>query len=90
MGAFMGPAQAASRSLMAHMAPAAQRSEYFGLFALSGRATAFAGPALLGWVTMGTGSQRAGMATILLFLAIGTAILLGVKAPPRAAVPEAG
>ncbi|MBM3525306.1 MAG: MFS transporter, partial [Alphaproteobacteria bacterium] len=90
MGAFMGPAQAASRSLMAHMAPAAQRSEYFGLFALSGRATAFAGPALLGWVTMSTASQRAGMATILLFLAIGTAILLGVKAPPRALAPEAG
>ena len=40
LGIFVGPAQAASRSLMAHMAPLELRTEMFGLYALSGKATA--------------------------------------------------
>jgi UMF1 family MFS transporter len=81
LGVFFGPAQAASRTLMARLAPAAQASEYFGLFALSGRITAFAGPAALAWATAAFGSQRAGMATILLFLLGGAAILTTVEEP---------
>jgi UMF1 family MFS transporter len=80
LGVFMGPVQAASRTLVARMAPEPVRAEFFGLFALSGRATSFAGPALLGVVTLATGSQRAGMATILLFLAAGAALLAIVPA----------
>ncbi|MBC8339983.1 MAG: MFS transporter [Rhodospirillales bacterium] len=88
LGIFVGPAQAASRSMMAHMAPADMRTEMFGLFALSGKATAFLGPALLAWVTALFESQRAGMATILVFFAAGLALLAGVpdqrgeNAPP--------
>jgi UMF1 family MFS transporter len=78
LGVFMGPVQAASRTLVARMAPEAVRAEFFGLFALSGRVTSFAGPALLGAATLATGSQRAGMATILLFLAAGAVLLAGV------------
>ena len=78
LGVFMGPVQAASRSLVARMAPEAVRAEFFGLFALSGRVTSFAGPALLGAATLASGSQRAGMATILLFLGAGTWLLGGV------------
>ncbi|MBF0395134.1 MAG: MFS transporter, partial [Alphaproteobacteria bacterium] len=70
----------ASRSLMAHLAPEELRTEMFGLFALSDKITAFAGPAILGWVTVVSGSQRWGMATILISLVIGLAILLPVKA----------
>jgi UMF1 family MFS transporter len=84
LGVFMGPVQAASRTLVARMAPPTIRAEFFGLFALSGRVTSFAGPALLGIVTLATGSQRAGMATILLFLAVGAALLAGVPAARRA------
>ncbi|MBF0375161.1 MAG: MFS transporter [Alphaproteobacteria bacterium] len=80
LGLFVGPAQSASRSLMAHLAPEELRTEMFGLFALSGKITAFAGPAILGWVTVVSGSQRWGMATILISLVIGLAILLPVKA----------
>ncbi|MCH7816089.1 MAG: MFS transporter, partial [Proteobacteria bacterium] len=40
IGLFIGPAQAASRSLMARLAPPEVRSELFGLYALSGKATA--------------------------------------------------
>ena len=78
LGIFVGPAQAASRTLMAHLAPAELRTEMFGLYALSGKATAFLGPALLGWVTVVADSQRAGMATILAFFVIGALFMWGV------------
>lgn len=83
LGIFVGPAQAASRSLMAHLAPAERESEMFGLFALSGKATSFIGPAVLAWATLAFDSQRAGMATIIVFFAIGFAILLGVEGRRR-------
>jgi UMF1 family MFS transporter len=81
IGIFFGPAQAASRSLMARMAPPDMRAEMFGLYALSGKATAFIGPALLGWVTVMTDSQRAGMATVLVFFVVGFVILWPLKEP---------
>lgn len=87
LGVFFGPAQAASRSLMARLAPADMRAEMFGLFALSGKATAFVGPALLGWIAAAANSQRAGMATVLVFFVIGMAILASVKEPGKDPVP---
>ncbi|MBT5048875.1 MAG: MFS transporter [Rhodospirillaceae bacterium] len=83
IGIFMGPAQAASRTLMARMAPADQITEMFGLFALSGKVTAFMGPAVLAWVTTVFASQRAGMTTVIVFIAIGAAILVTVKDPGK-------
>jgi len=77
LGIFVGPAQAASRSLMAHLAPEDMRTEMFGLYALSGKATAFMGPALLAWVTVAFNSQRAGMATIIGFFVVGLVLLAG-------------
>jgi UMF1 family MFS transporter len=79
LGLFFGPAQAASRSFMARLAPPDEISAHFGLFALSGRITGFLGPAALAAVTTATGSQRLGMATVLVFLAIGAAILATVR-----------
>jgi UMF1 family MFS transporter len=78
LGIFVGPAQAASRTLMAHLAPEDMRTEMFGLYALSGKATAFMGPALLAWVTVAFNSQRAGMATIIVFFVVGLVLLAGV------------
>lgn len=86
LGLFFGPAQTASRSLMARMTPPAMATEMFGLFALSGKATAFIGPMLVGTVTLATGNQRAGMATIAILLVIGGALLLTVKTDSR--LPE--
>ena len=83
LGVFMGPAQAASRSLMARIAPAENMAEMFGLYALSGRITAFLGPAVLAWATVAYGSQRAGMATIIVFVFVGAVLLLAVKEPGR-------
>jgi len=81
LGLFVGPAQAASRSLMAHMAPTEARAAWFGLFALSGRVTAFVGPALLGLATAAFQSQRAGMAVVILLLAAGAIALAPLPSP---------
>ena len=83
LGIFIGPTQAASRSMMARIAPAEMRTEMFGLYALSGKITAFVGPFVLGTVTLWADSQRAGMATILLFFLLGGALLWGVREPAR-------
>lgn len=83
LGIFVGPCQAASRSMMARLAPAGERAEMFGLLALSGKATAFLGPAILGWATLAFMSQRAGMATILVFWIAGLVLLIRVKDPAR-------
>jgi MFS transporter, UMF1 family len=81
IGLFVGPAQAASRSLMARMAPADARAAYFGLFALSGRITGFLGPLALSLATAAFASQRAGMAVIVVLLASGGLLLLRVPSP---------
>src|SRR5262245_52793134 len=82
IGPFLGPVQAAGRTLCARMAPEGHRAQVFGLFALSGRFTAFLGPAALGWAAAASGSQRVGMATIIPFFAIGLWLLLA-KVPTR-------
>ncbi|SDG22906.1 MFS transporter, UMF1 family [Limimonas halophila] len=79
LGTFVGPVQAASRSLMSRITPDAVRTEMFGLYAMSGKITAFAGPAVVGWVTYLAGSQRAGMATLLGFFLVGLALLWPLK-----------
>ncbi len=88
MSTFFGPVQAASRTMMARIAPPHMRGEMFGLFALSGKVTAFAGPALVGWVTLATGNYRFGMMTILIFLIGGLLLLRGVKESPGGYAPQ--
>ena len=44
MGLFAGPAQAASRTLMTRLVSQDRITAYFGLYALSGKATAFLAP----------------------------------------------
>jgi UMF1 family MFS transporter len=83
LGIFVGPTQAASRSMMARMAPPDLRTEMFGLYALTGKITAYIGPFVLGTVTFWSGSQRLGMATIIVFFAIGGALLLPLQEPDR-------
>jgi len=79
IGALAGPLQAASRSLMARIAPAGQITEFFGLYALSGKVTSFAGPFLIGFVTAYSQSQRIGISMLVVFFVIGAVLLIGVK-----------
>lgn len=79
IGLGFGPAQAASRTLMARMAPPSLRTEFFGLYALSGKATAFLAPFFIAIATDSFASQRAGLVVVVIFLALGALLLLGVK-----------
>jgi len=78
IGIFMGPTQAASRSLMARLAPPDMRAEFFGLFAFSGRITSPLATLLVGSVIVLAASQRVGMAMILPFFIVGAIILMTV------------
>jgi UMF1 family MFS transporter len=79
IGAAGGPLQAASRTLLIHMAPRDRIAQYFGLFALTGRVTSFVGPLLIGLVTAATESQKAGMAVLVLFFVAGLVLLGRVR-----------
>lgn len=87
LGVFFGPVQAASRTLMGRLAPEDKRTEMFGLFAFSGKATAFIGPKLLGWVTVLFASQRIGMSVVLVLLALGFLLMLRVQEPEKIQEP---
>ena len=64
---------------MARLAPEEVRTELFGLYAFSGKATGFLGPFALAAVTTATGSQRIGMGVVLVFFAAGLVLLLRVR-----------
>jgi MFS transporter, UMF1 family len=83
IGIFIGPVQSASRSLMARLAPPDMTGEMFGLFALSGRVTAFIGPLLVGVVATVANSQRVGMGVIVLLFVVGLALMLPLEEPGR-------
>ena len=81
LGIFVGPVQASSRSYLARVAPSELRNEMFGLFALSGKLTSFIGPFLVGWLTLASGSQRVGMASVITLFILG---LVGMLFVPSA------
>jgi UMF1 family MFS transporter len=60
-----------SRAMMARIAPEPRMTEFFGLYALSGEATAFAAPLAVAYATQASGSQQWGMAVIVAFLGLG-------------------
>ena len=82
VGLVSAPVQASSRSLLARLAPPEKITQYFGLFAFSGKVTAFLAPFLVAAVTAATGSQRLGMSAIALFLVAGMMLMLQVHARP--------
>jgi MFS transporter, UMF1 family len=80
IGAGGGVLQAASRTMMVRQANPARMTEAFGLYALSGKATAFLAPALVALVTGITQSQRLGVLPILGLLLAGLLLLAFVRA----------
>ncbi len=79
IGASGAPLQSSSRTLMVHLAPRDRVTQMFALLALSGRVTAFAGPALVAIVTALTESQRVGFSVALVFLLSGVALMLRLQ-----------
>ncbi len=79
--AFVGPAQASSRSMLARVTPAGKEGEIFGLYATTGRAASFISPLLwAGFITL-FGSTVWGVLGIVVVIAVGLWLLLLVKLP---------
>jgi UMF1 family MFS transporter len=68
-----------SRTMMARIAPVSMMSQFFGLYALSGTATAFLGHALVAAFTGAFESQRAGFASLIILLLAGFAMMFKVR-----------
>jgi UMF1 family MFS transporter len=79
IGGLGGTLQAASRTLMVRHTDPATPTENFGLYGLSGRATAFLAPALIGLVTALTGSARIGIAPVIGLFVVGLLLLRWVR-----------
>lgn len=60
-----------SRTALIRLTPPAQTGAFFGVYALSGVATAWLAPALVNLGTRVTATQQGGFATIIILLAIG-------------------
>ena len=84
IGAAGGAMQSSSRSMMVRQAPMAAMTEAFGLYALSGKATAFLAPLMIGVATDVTGSQQAGITPLIVLFLLGL-VLLGWTKPDGAA-----
>ncbi len=75
IGGFGGILQATSRTLMVRHTTPETATEAFGLYGLSGRATAFLAPALIGLMTTLTGSARLGITPVIALFALGLLLL---------------
>jgi len=81
IGIAFGPVQASSRSYLARSVSLSEAGRYFGIYALSGRATSFMATLFFSMATYASGSARLGMSTLIIFLAAGLALLLVTPYP---------
>ncbi len=75
LGIFMGPVQAASRTLAGRLSPHGMVNQTYGLYAFTGKSVAFMGPLAYGAALHVYGSQQAGMFTIILLWILGLGLL---------------
>lgn len=75
LGICIGPLQAASRSHALRLSPEGSEARVFGFMMLTGKATAFIGPLIYGWLVLETGSERAGMLSVILLFVMGIGLL---------------
>ena len=84
--AFVGPAQASSRSLLARVTPAGREGEIFGLYATTGRAASFLSPTLWALFIGITGAAYWGILGIVLVLMAGFVLMLFVRPGEHATI----
>lgn len=81
VGLTFGTAQSSLRAWMAELAPPGETGRWFGLYALSGKATAFLAPLVIAVGTRLAGDQRIAVVVSALFMAFGAIVL--ARAPSR-------
>ena len=79
IGGAGGALQSASRTLMVRHTTAARATEAFGLYALSGKATAFLAPLLIAVTTDLSDSQRIGISPLIVMFLLALALLSWVN-----------
>jgi UMF1 family MFS transporter len=79
IGSAAGPLWASSRTLLCRVAPRERITQFFGLYAMTGKATSWAGPLFVGLVTTATDSQRWGISVLVLFFAAGFVLIAPVR-----------
>jgi UMF1 family MFS transporter len=79
IGGAGGAIYSASRTLMVRHADPHRAGEAFGLFALTGRATAFLAPALIAAATTITGSTQLGFVPVILLFLFALWLLASVR-----------
>ncbi|MEH7827725.1 MFS transporter [Gemmobacter denitrificans] len=79
IGAAGGTVQSASRTMMVFHTTPERATEAFGLFALSGKATAFIAPFAIAVASDLSGSQRIGVAPLIGLFLLGLVLLIWVK-----------
>ncbi len=80
---FVGPAQAASRSLLARVTPVGKEGEIFGLYATTGRAASFLSSTLWAVFIAILGATYWGILGIMVVLIMGLVFMYFVKAGGR-------
>jgi UMF1 family MFS transporter len=80
---WVGPAQSASRTYLARLAPEGREGQMFGLYATTGRAVSFLAPGLFALFSGLFDSPRVGILGIAIVLLAGLIALSRVQPPPR-------
>ena len=78
-GVGIGSLQSVSRTMMSQVSPPEQQAEFFGFYAVSGRASAIVGPVLFGAVSSITGNQRLSVVVLLAMIVGAFALLQRVR-----------
>jgi UMF1 family MFS transporter len=68
-----------SRSMMAQLSPKDREGEFFGFYAVAGRISAIIGPVMFGGISSATGSQRLGLASLIVLMVASLLVLRGVR-----------
>ena len=76
---FITAQYASSRTLLTRLTPQDQTGAFFGVYALSGVATAWLAPTLVNFGTVVTGTQQGGFAMLLILLLAGLIGLFFVR-----------
>jgi UMF1 family MFS transporter len=79
IGAGGGAVQSASRTMMVRQSDHDKITESFGLYALTGKATAFIAPLSIGWMTQVSGNQAIGITPIIALFLLGLVLLAWVN-----------
>jgi MFS transporter, UMF1 family len=86
---FITAQYASSRTALTRLTPPEQTGAFFGVYALSGVATAWLAPSLVNLGTRITHTQQGGFATIILLLSLGLLGLFFVRGGGRSVRPSA-